>query len=134
MSVPQCENEKKVITGRCCFPRFKFVKVSHRSHISPIWPHHKTWLRYCLKLLSYRQPASFSRPAMFLSIYQAFHTASIFLLDVQSSTDKKLAAKQDRQTLWNLRCYCTDKSPDVCIFARFKVNCEVMSLRSFAIF
>ena len=29
MSVPQCENEKKVITGRCCFPRFKFVKVSH---------------------------------------------------------------------------------------------------------
>jgi len=35
MSVPPRENEKKVITGRCCFSRFKFVKVSHWSHISP---------------------------------------------------------------------------------------------------
>ena len=26
---------KKVITGRCCFPRVKFVKVSHWSNISP---------------------------------------------------------------------------------------------------
>jgi len=25
----------------------------------------------------------------------------------------------------------TDKSHDVCIFARFKLNCEVMPLRSF---
>jgi len=33
-----------------------------------------------------------------------------------------------------LCCYCTDKSLEVCIFARFEVNCEVMFLRSFAIF
>ena len=31
-------------------------------------------------------------------------------------------------------CYCTDKSPDICTFARFKVNCKVMPLRSFANF
>jgi len=31
-------------------------------------------------------------------------------------------------------CYCTDKSLDVCIFVRFKVNCEIMLLRSWAIF
>ena len=40
-------------------------------------------------------------------------------------------------TAWQkilLCCYCTDKSLDVCIFARFEVNCEVMLLRSFAIF
>jgi len=34
-----------------------------------------------------------------------------------------------------LSCYyCTDKSLDVCIFARFKVNCKVMLLRNFANF
>jgi len=31
-------------------------------------------------------------------------------------------------------CYCTDKSLDVCIFARFEVNCEVMPIRNFANF
>jgi len=35
-----------------------------------------------------------------------FHTACTFLLDVQSSTDKKLATTQDRQTLQSLCCYC----------------------------
>ena len=33
--------------------------------------------------------------------YHSFHTACAFLLDVQSSTDKKLATTQDRQTLQN---------------------------------
>jgi len=67
------------------------------------------------------------------------------------STDKKLATKQDRQTLQTSDekqychsyiaqhtalscCYCTDKGPDVCIFARFKENYEVMPRRSFANF
>ena len=31
-------------------------------------------------------------------------------------------------------CYCTVKSLDVCIFARFKVKCKVIHLRSLAIF
>ena len=34
----------------------------------------------------------------------------------------------------SLCCDCVDKSLDVCIFARFKANCEVMPLRSFANF
>ena len=77
---------------------------------------------------------------------------STFLLDVQSSADKKLATTQERQILQNSdekqychsyiakqtmlsRCYCTDKSlSNVCIFAGFKVNCKVMPLRSFADF
>ena len=38
ISVPQCENGKKVITERCCFPRFKFIKVFQWSDISPtVW-------------------------------------------------------------------------------------------------
>jgi len=31
-------------------------------------------------------------------------------------------------------CYCTDMNLDVCIFIRFKANCEVMPLRNFANF
>jgi len=76
---------------------------------------------------------------------------SNFVLDVQSSTDKKIDTTQDRQTVQNSderqyrhlilrskQCYrvVTEFMSllDVCIFARLKVNCEVMPLRIFANF
>ena len=89
---------------------------------------------------------------MFLSIKPFTQPALLTWCTIfHSSTDKKLAATQDRQTMQNsdekqychpytawqkiLLCwYCTDKSLDVCIFARFEVDCEVMLQRSFAIF
>ena len=89
---------------------------------------------------------------MFLSIKPFTQSALLtWCTTFHSSTDKKLATAQDRQTMQNsdenqychpyiawqkilLCCYCTNKSLDVCIFARFEVNCEVMLLRSFTIF
>jgi len=44
MSVPQCENEKEVTTGRCCFPKFKIVKMSH-------WYYHWSFYYDAAKLL-----------------------------------------------------------------------------------
>jgi len=64
-------------------------------------PPKKFGLATLLLVTTFIQTACFSLTPSHVPQYQAFHTACTFLLDVQSSTDKKLATTQARQTLQN---------------------------------
>jgi len=64
-------------------------------------PRKKFGLAALLPVTTFIQTACiFLTPSHVLQ-YHAFNTACAFLLDVQSSADKRLATTQDRQTLQN---------------------------------